>query len=180
VASEKATHIREVFNTPFVAMGPKKVMKATKAKKSALQYKWRHWADEEADPLGEELSNDEDEVMEQMLHGPSAVIAIPRSTASSSAPASSTAPASEVAAAQAAYSSRPSMRIYANLNGCVIELQVWPQDMISSVIGQIQAVLHVPADRIALWWQGVEMSNDLTLEDYGIQQGAVLVLKRGP
>lgn len=72
------------------------------------------------------------------------------------------------------------MRIVVSLKGYFIGLDVWPQDSIMAVIGQLQATLMVPSDRLALFWQDREMDTELSLEDYRIEPGSVLELKCGP
>jgi hypothetical protein len=148
-------------------MGPKKVMKATKAKKSALQYK--QWPHEEADALGEELSNEEDEVLDQRLYGPSGVIAVTPSTVSSSdgAGTGSVAPPPPLPDG--------SFEIFVQMKSDEkFKVVVQGSNTIDNLKGQIQAkTMHDPSN-ILLMKDGQLVDDHKTLSMWRIMPGTTL------
>jgi predicted RNase H-related nuclease YkuK (DUF458 family) len=62
----------------------------------------------------------------------------------------------------------------------MVEIVVWDSDCIGNLLGQLQPIVGIAAERMALFKHGVELHDDATVADSSLQEGSVLVLQRGP
>jgi hypothetical protein len=62
----------------------------------------------------------------------------------------------------------------------MVEIVVWNSDSVGNLLGQLQQIVGIAAERLALFKNGVELHDDATVADSSLQEGSVLVLQRGP